>query len=364
MLNVDSLNQYSHSKILTIDEAAKSIASARAAGKKVGMCHGGFDLMHPGHVKHFESAKSLCDILCVSVTSDRFVADRKGLGRPIFTDKLRAYMIANLSVVDFVVISDFKKGVEVINALKPTYYIKGPDMIGKTTPGIIAEREAIKAVGGEDKYTNDPPSSTTAIIEYIKKEVKDVKLLVVLDRDGTLIEDTGFVGQGEDWQEKIKMNKPVIDVLSFLKTKYRSTFVVVSNQAGIARGLYDHVRWQAINEMIAEKIKPQGVTIASWQCAPDVDTEYAKAHPEVSWDPKHVKKETTRKPSTMLVTEALMEAKKELNGFTGVLVFGDRSEDEELAKNLKAGFIDVKGKSYDQMRSMVDMFAVSVAAGV
>lgn len=159
---------YTSPKIISLSRAAKKISILRRAGKHVGLCHGGFDLLHPGHVKHFESAKKLCDVLVVSVTSDRFVVARKGEGRPIFPDKLRAYMIANLSVVDWVVITDFKLGVDVISLLKPSLYIKGPDFIGKQTPGITAEREAIAAVSGTMGYTKDPKLSTTDIIDYIK----------------------------------------------------------------------------------------------------------------------------------------------------------------------------------------------------
>lgn len=148
---------------------ALRIHGLKKQGKTVGLCHGGFDLLHPGHVKHFESAKKLCDVLIVSVTSDRFVEGRKGAGRPIYPDKLRAYMIANLRMVDYVVITDFKLGVDVINALKPSLYIKGPDFTAKQTPGITAEREAIISVGGKMVYTNDPKLSTTAIIEYTRK---------------------------------------------------------------------------------------------------------------------------------------------------------------------------------------------------
>lgn len=159
---------YTSPKIISLSRAAKKIRTLRRDGKRVGLCHGGFDLLHPGHVRHFESAKKLCDVLVVSVTSDRFVAGRKGEGRPIFPDKLRAYMIASLSVVDWVIVTDFKLGVDVINALQPSLYIKGPDFIGKQTPGITAERAAIAAVGGTIVYTKDPKLATTEIIDYIK----------------------------------------------------------------------------------------------------------------------------------------------------------------------------------------------------
>ena len=170
-MEVESIRDYSSDKILSVEKASGIIDDLKRNGKIVGLCHGGFDLTHPGHVKHFESAKKLCDVLCVSVTSDQFVNSRKGSGRPIYSDKLRAYMVAAIGFVDYVIISDFPKGVGVINLLRPSFYIKGPDYVRKTTPGITAEREAIKLVGGEMRYTTEPPMSTTKIIEYIKKEV-------------------------------------------------------------------------------------------------------------------------------------------------------------------------------------------------
>ncbi|MBI5620880.1 adenylyltransferase/cytidyltransferase family protein [Candidatus Gottesmanbacteria bacterium] len=169
MMHIPSVNIYTSGNIISLAAAAPVIRRLRKEGKTVGLCHGGFDLLHPGHVKHFESAKKLCDVLVVSVTSDRFVVARKGQGRPIFPDRLRAYMIASLRMVDWAVVTDVKLGVDVISTLKPSLYIKGPDFIGKQTPGITAEREAIKAVGGTMAYTEDPKLSTTSIIDYIRK---------------------------------------------------------------------------------------------------------------------------------------------------------------------------------------------------
>jgi len=119
MLNVKKTSMYKSDKILPFPRAKKLIALFKSENKKVGLCHGGFDLLHPGHVKHFESAKQLCDILFVSVTSDNYVSLRKGNGMPIYTDKLRAYMAASIKFVDYVVISDFETAIEVIKILKP-----------------------------------------------------------------------------------------------------------------------------------------------------------------------------------------------------------------------------------------------------
>lgn len=171
MFTEEAKNIYTSKKILSIDVAKKKISKIKAEKKTVGLCHGGFDLLHPGHIKHFEYAKKLCDCLFVSITSDKFVALLKGRGRPIFSDKLRAYSVAGIEFVDYVVISDFELGVEVIRVLKPSYYIKGPDYMKKNDPAINAERNSIISIGGEIKYTNEPKLSTTAIIRYIKENL-------------------------------------------------------------------------------------------------------------------------------------------------------------------------------------------------
>ena len=162
---------YASNKILDIDEAKRKISEIKSKNKTVGLCHGGFDLLHAGHIKHFESAKKRCDYLFVSVTSDRFVSLLKGKARPIFPDKLRAYSIASIQFVNYVLIADFKLGVEVINILKPSYYIKGPDYMNKHDPDINAERAAIRSVGRKIVYTTEPKLSTSEIIKYIKENL-------------------------------------------------------------------------------------------------------------------------------------------------------------------------------------------------
>ena len=168
MLPVKSINEYKSNKIISFKKAIDIIKRLKSKGKKAGLCHGSFDLLHAGHVKHFESGKKLCDVLFASITSDNFVEKRKGHGRPIFNEKLRAYMIAAIKFVDYVVISDFNLGVEVIRTLKPSYYIKGIDYENKKDKEIEAERDAISYVRGQIKYTKEPKMSTTEIMRYIK----------------------------------------------------------------------------------------------------------------------------------------------------------------------------------------------------
>jgi len=346
MIDVENLDLYKSKNIVDLETAVSLIKEFKSEGKKVGLCHGGFDLTHPGHVKHFECAKELCDLLFVSITSDKYVVSRKGTGRPIYTDQLRAYMTANIKPVDYVVVTDFEKGTEVINLLKPSFYIKGPDFISKNTPGITAEREAIKKAGGEMKYTTEPPMSTTKIIKYIKKEINYKNLLLVIDRDGTLIKNNDFPGKSNNWLQELVLNKDVVSLISHLQTKYNTTKIVVSNQAGVARRFFDCKRVEKINKHVDSELNKLGVKINSWQYCPYVDSTYASSYPELNVDPKYIADKTKRKPNIDMVVDGLLEINAKFQEFDHVIVFGDRSEDFLLAKKLKAHFIDVNEKDY------------------
>jgi histidinol-phosphate phosphatase family protein len=278
------------------------------------------------------------------------VTSRKGSGRPVFTDKLRAYSAACIEFVDYVVISDFEKGVEVIKKLKPSYYIKGPDFINKTTPGITAEREAIASIGGETKYTNDPNLSTTEIIRYIKEELDRKRILAIIDRDGTLIEHIDFLGKNTEWEDEVKLKKEVVDLLIYAKTKYDTIFIVVSNQTGVARKYFDCKTVEKINAYLADLLKEKGIIINNWQYCPDADSAYAKIKKDqVRFDPKYVKDVTKRKPGTDMVFDALKELKADIKDFDSVIVIGDHDDDKGLAENLKAKFINIVNKNYEDL---------------
>jgi len=75
-------------KLLTINELALRLSDYKSKGKKIVLCHGCFDLMHPGHIKYFQAAKKMGDLLVVTVTPDKYVD--KGPDRPVFSDRLRS----------------------------------------------------------------------------------------------------------------------------------------------------------------------------------------------------------------------------------------------------------------------------------
>lgn len=347
-------NGFCSEKIISLAEATGKISELKKQNKTAGLCHGGFDLLHPGHIKHLESAKKLCDALFVSVTSDRHVASRKGSGRPIFPEKLRAYSVASIEYVDYVIISDFERATDVIERLRPTYYIKGPDFAEKTTPGITSEREAIKAVGGEIKYTTDQKMSTTSIIRHIQEKAKSERLLLAIDRDGTLIEKVNFLGKDGNWRDQIKLNKEVVDLLIYIQTKYDTVKVVISNQQGVARGYFDTKKVEAVNNYIHELLRRKGVIINNWQYCPDADADYAALQKEVKFNQDFVKKKTKRKPSPEMLLQALQQLGKNIKEFDKMAVIGNSEDDAGMARNANAAFIDVTNKSYEELKNEFD----------
>ena len=133
--------------------------------KKIVLCHGVFDLIHIGHIKHFRSAKKFGDILVVSLTPDKHV--NKGPGRPIFSEKLRTEFLQNISIIDHIVLNNLPTAVNIINNLKPDVYCKGPDYkIHKLdiTGEIKNETKALNIYGGKVEYTDDITSSSSSLI--------------------------------------------------------------------------------------------------------------------------------------------------------------------------------------------------------
>ena len=350
MIKISNLEGYDSDKIVPYKEAIKIIRGFKFRGKKVGLCHGAFDLLHPGHVRHFESARKLCDVLFVSITKDKFVSLRKGSNRPVYTDRIRAYMSAAVRFVDYVVITDFRTGVEAITALKPDFYIKGPDFADKMTAGIIAERNAIKSAGGKIVYTSDPKFSTTEVVEYISRNPERKSLLVILDRDGTLIEDKGFLGRNSEWKTDIKLKNDVIEFILFLQSNYNTSKMVITNQSGVARWYFDCKTVEEINKHLDELMRKHGVSIDNWQYCPYVDSKYTNSKKEeIKFNPLFVKDNTKRKPNAEMVNDGLEAIGRKLDDFDRVIVLGDKDEDMKLAGNINARFINVSDKSFEDM---------------
>jgi len=152
-------------KIKSLDELAAISAQLRAQGKKVVHCHGVFDLLHIGHVRHFENAKKLGDVLMITLTPDQWV--NKGPLRPAFNHHLRAEMVGSLECVDYVALNNGPTATETIKRLRPHYYVKGSDYRQASqdvTGGIVHEEEAVRQGGGELVFTDEITFSSSALI--------------------------------------------------------------------------------------------------------------------------------------------------------------------------------------------------------
>ncbi len=170
-------------KIQTQERLAAIVAGLKKKGKKVVLCHGVFDIVHLGHIRHFNQAKKEGDVLIASVTQDQYV--KRGPGRPYFSDRLRAETLASLAVTDFVSIVDAPTATEFIRKIRPDIYAKGPDYKVKdkdVTKKIFDEEEAIRAVGGRIFFTDDITFSSSKLINdyldsYPPRTVKYLKAL-------------------------------------------------------------------------------------------------------------------------------------------------------------------------------------------
>ncbi|MBX9622897.1 MAG: adenylyltransferase/cytidyltransferase family protein [Gemmataceae bacterium] len=160
-------------KIHSLDELVALLDRHRADGRRVVHCHGVFDLLHIGHVRHFEQAKKLGDVLVVTLTPDRFV--NKGVGRPAFTDALRAEFLASLACIDYVAVNKWPTAVDTIHLLRPHVFAKGSEFqnLQDTIGHVSKEGEAIRAIGGEIVFTEDIVYSSSALINQYMSQYPD-----------------------------------------------------------------------------------------------------------------------------------------------------------------------------------------------
>ena len=163
---------YASEKVFELEQLAARIAEQRARGELVGLCHGCFDILHLGHLRHFIAAREQCDRLVVTVTPDRFI--NKGPDRPIFAAEHRAELLAGLTVVDAVGINRWPSAVETLRLLKPSRFFKGreydlrPEQVN---PNFLREAEAVREFGGEVAFTDGFVLSSSAAWKRVKVSV-------------------------------------------------------------------------------------------------------------------------------------------------------------------------------------------------
>jgi len=158
-------------KIVSIDQLREHVQRAQSDGKIVVQCHGCFDILHPGHLRHLAWAKQQGDILVVSVSADKVV--NKGFLRPYVPEALRAENLAALEFVDYVTIDSHEWAGEILELLKPNIYTKGKEFENVHTGRIGRERQLVESYGGQVRFSSgDVVYSSSRIIEDLKERLE------------------------------------------------------------------------------------------------------------------------------------------------------------------------------------------------
>lgn len=150
-------------KILDREPLKKQVEAWRAAGEKVTLANGCFDVFHVGHVRYLRAAKQLGGRLIVAINSDESVRKLKGEGRPLMPAGERAEILAALSDVDAVTVFDEPDVRALVRAIRPDIHAKGTDY----TPESVPERDTVVEHGGRVEIVGDPKDHSAT--EMIKR---------------------------------------------------------------------------------------------------------------------------------------------------------------------------------------------------
>jgi rfaE bifunctional protein nucleotidyltransferase chain/domain len=152
-------------KVCLENQIDQELKKPRELKKKIVFTNGCFDLLHVGHVRYLQQAKSLGDLLFVAINTDQSVKKLKGPSRPIQSEADRAEILAALSAVDFVCLFDEETPIEIIKKVKPDYLVKGGDWKIETIVGY----DFVQSYGGKVMSLQFVDGkSTTRLIEKSK----------------------------------------------------------------------------------------------------------------------------------------------------------------------------------------------------
>jgi rfaE bifunctional protein nucleotidyltransferase chain/domain len=160
-----------HFKIVAFAEVSDRAKQLRDAGKKLVATNGCFDLLHVGHVRYLQRARSLGDLLVVGVNADASVRALKGEGRPINREHDRAEVLAGLESVGLVTIFPQMRATHFIQAVQPDVYVKGGDYTSDTLDA--EERALLERLGAKvDIVPFEQGYSTSELLNKLRATVK------------------------------------------------------------------------------------------------------------------------------------------------------------------------------------------------
>ena len=168
-------------KKISSKEKIKKLIKSFPRKKKIILCHGNFDVVHPGHVRHLAYAKSKADKLVVSITADKHI--QKGVYRPFVPQNLRALNLAAFEMVDYVLIDDNKKPLQILKYLKPDFFAKGFEYNSAgLPPASQEEHDLVSNYGGEMIFTpGDIVYSSTKLLNLSEPKIDNYKLINLME---------------------------------------------------------------------------------------------------------------------------------------------------------------------------------------
>lgn len=210
-------------KILPLEELAERLQ--QRGDQKVVHCHGVYDLLHIGHIKHLEAARKLGDILVVTVTPDQFV--NKGPGRPAFSEKHRAEALAALDCVDHVAINKWPTAIETLRMLRPNLYAKGAEYresSNDVTGKIDEEVQAVRDGGGEVAFTEGVVFSSSALINaYVAPPPPQVKSYLQGFKERYSFNDVSRFIEGSGRLKVLVVGEAIIDEYQYCEALGKSS---------------------------------------------------------------------------------------------------------------------------------------------
>jgi rfaE bifunctional protein kinase chain/domain/rfaE bifunctional protein nucleotidyltransferase chain/domain len=269
-------------KLITEKNLTKIKTLLKRKKKKIVLCHGVFDLLHIGHIKHFQEAKKYGDILICSVTGDKFV--NKGPNRPVFNIHQRISFLESLSLIDYLIISNSDTSLGNLKKIKPDVYCKGPDYLDKKkdiTKKIYKETGLVKSYGGKIIFTKDETYSSSNLInnniffkddkkipiidkiksqfsiDEIKNEIEKLKKLKVLIIGETIIDQYSFCEAiGKSGKE------PILVFRDLFKKQYTGGIVAIAKHLSEFVKKIDLISYLGVNDeykVFIEKNIPKNI---------------------------------------------------------------------------------------------------------
>lgn len=289
------------------ETASAKVREWRSNGLSVVFTNGCFDILHAGHAALLEEASAMGSKLVVGLNSDASVKRLKGESRPVNGCTERAALLAAMESVDMVVVFDEDTPAELLSELRPDIIVKGGDyrpdeVIGAEYAGEVRIVPLLEGF-----------STTNIISEITSSSDNGKKRWIILDRDGTVIEDKNYLSDPGG----AELLPNAAEGLSKLaEAGYK--FVVVTNQSGVGRGYYRESDMNAVNSRVKELLEEKGVTIEGFYCCTHRPDENCGC----------------RKPKGGLAELAASELGFELRDV--LCVIGDKESDIKLADNIGA----------------------------